>query len=144
MRKDESGVLGMPFRIMVSLTVIGLMLPAVLVATQGLEDAAEETEMDAFAEAVADKATRAYLAGKGSTVSMTTDIPFGKAIGIGGSGADAYSVRMYSEGELIGRHYLDNPVFRIVCDDTLITGESDIVFRTSVVDGRCCVEASVQ
>ncbi len=91
---NDSGVLGMPFRIAISLMVIALMVPAAVSISHDMEMEADEAEGVSLAEQVAEATTRAYFSGVGGTVSLSMDIPQGRALGIGGDGADAYSLSL--------------------------------------------------
>ena len=139
---NDSGVLGMPLRIMISMMVIALMVPALVSMSQDMDRAADEAEGAAIAEQVADAATRAYLSGVGDSVTSSLEIPFGRALAIGGDGADAYTIRIYSDGVQTGRVVMDNPPIRLLGPETMLEGGAVLVLETVAVDGRLCVAVS--
>jgi len=132
----------MPFRIMISLMVIGLMLPAVMALVDDYEDRSDAREADDIARFVADTAEEVYVAGPGNSISAVLDISPGRAVGIGGESADAYSVRAMVDGEVVGRIMLDAPVFRIMSEDTILSGYCTLLFRAVMSEGRLCVEVT--
>ena len=136
---NDSGVLGMPFRIAISLMVIALMIPAVVSVSHDMDMAVDEAEGVSLAEQVAEATTRAYFSGVGSAVSLSMDIPSGRVLEIGGEGADSYSIRIYSDGRLLGRVVIDNPPIRMLCPETKVEGEAELLFEAVMQDGRVCV-----
>jgi hypothetical protein len=140
---NDSGVLGMPLRIMISLMVIALMVPALAAVADDMEMAADEAEGESLAGQVADAAARAYLSGAGSSVSLSMDIPFGRSLAIGGDGADAFTIRILSDGEQSGRLVMDNPPIRLICPETVLEGDAELLFEAVPHDGRLCVAVTV-
>jgi len=139
---NDSGVLGMPLRIMISLMVIALMVPALVSVSQDMDRAADEAEGTAIAEKVVDAATRAYLSGVGGSVTASVEIPLGRALAIGGDGADAYCIRIYSNGVQTGKVVMDNPPFRLLGPEMMLEGGAVLVLEAVAVDGRLCVAVS--
>lgn len=140
---NDSGVLGMPLRIMISLMVIALMVPALVAMADDMGMAADEAEGESLAEQVADASARAYLSGVGSSVALSMDIPFGRSLAIGGDGADAYTIRIYSNGELTGKFVLDSPPIRLLCPETVLEGDADLLLEAVPHEGRLCVAVTV-
>ena len=140
---NDSGVLGMPFRIMISFMVIALMVPALVAVANDMDMAADEAEGASLAEQVADASTRAYLSGVGGAVSLSVDIPIGRSLGIGGEGADAYTIRIYSDGKVSGKVVLDNPPIRMLCPETMLEGDRELLFEAVSHEGRLCVAVTV-
>jgi len=133
----------MPFRIMISLMVIALMVPALAALANDMEMAADEAEGESLAELVADASARAYLSGAGSSVSLTMDMPAGRSLAIGGEGADAYTIRIFSDGEPLGSIVLDNPPIRLICPETVVEGYAELLFEAVPHEGRLCVAVTV-
>lgn len=140
---NDSGVLGMPLRIMISLMVIALMVPALVAMADDMGMAADEAEGESLAEQVADASARAYLSGVGGSVALSMDIPFGRSLAIGGDGADAYTIRIYSDGELTGKIVLDSPPIRLLCPETVLEGDADLLLEAVSHEGRLCVAVTV-
>lgn len=116
----------MPVRLAVCFVVIGIMVPIVVDAAWDAEDTSSEYALRSEAAGLRSAATEAFY-GNGYA-SAEVYLPAGNALAVGGDGVDAYAVRLLSNGEEIGRLYLENPDIRVIGPETVFTGVATVIF----------------
>lgn len=128
-------MIDLPVKLAVCFLVIGLMTPMVIDA---MDDAEEEISLHALrqgAEDLEEEIVRAYRSGAGTTVTHDVSLPPGQSIAAGGGGADAYTLRLCLDGEVLEVHYLDNPSIPILCDEIVMAGQTSVRIACGVFDG---------
>lgn len=131
---DRKGLIGMPIRLAVAFLVLALAVPLLVGMTEDLRDDVESSELSIQAGKVSDTAKKAYYAGAGSVFTVEISIDHHCMLVIGGVGSDAYTIRMMSDGDEVGRVFMDCPVVKFM-DEVSVSGAQTLMLEC-VKDGR--------
>lgn len=137
-------MIDLPIKLAVSFLIIGMMVPTLISLTDDVQEKAESTDLQRVCEDIEEHLTGAYFSGNGNMSTMTIDVPAGKRIVIGGQGTDAYILRMFSNGEPVGRHIMDSPWIRVICDETVLEGNVAMTMMSVTDSMGQGVEVTVQ
>lgn len=130
---DKRGVIDLPLKLMVSVLIIGMMLPTTIALTDRMMDEVDVQEIESCAESLKRDLVRTYYDGIGGSRTVTLNIPTGYSMAIGGENEE-YVIRMMENGEIISRMYLDSPPFPIVGGE-LILENNCVLSMKAVVSG---------
>ena len=115
--------------------IIATVTPIVLNMADVAEHGMETSESMSEARTLADGVSRAYYGGSGTTVTVSLSLPAGESLAIGGDGGDAYSIRIFIDGEERERVLLQNPSVEILGGETEISGDAVVSLRCEVSEG---------
>lgn len=142
MISDDSGIVDMPFRIMVSLAVICVMAPIVVSLTDTAEETAELAPAVSEAKILKNSISRAYYGGIGTIESVELELDPGISIQVGGDEGESYAIRILDSGRIADRVYLDRPSVRIL-EPLTISGRCTVMVECAVIDGILGVRISI-
>jgi len=111
---DESGVLDMPFKIMVSVAVICALAPMLMSMAESAEEDAELEPALSEAEKLKAATVKVYYGGAGTMTTVDISLDPGMSLEVGGDDGLGYSIRVMKNGELAGRVYLDRPAVNVL------------------------------
>ncbi|MFA6803905.1 MAG: hypothetical protein WCR24_05380 [Candidatus Methanomethylophilaceae archaeon] len=141
-RTDRKGILDLPLKLMVTMIILALSVPLIVEAVDNNEMDMMDFEMEQEVVKFKNAVSAVHYSGEGSSRTVELDIPPGCEIIIGGTGADAYSVRTFFEGEQISVYYFEKPVVTIPIE-TIITSDCTLLLKSTYYDGRVGIEVSV-
>ena len=85
-------------------------------------------------------ANLAHFSGNGCSRTVEIDLPAGCEMSVGGTGSDAYSIRMVYNGDLVSTEYFESPVLKISQEMTF-TGH--MTLKLTSVEGNKVPEIEV-
>lgn len=135
MRADDRGILGLPVKMAVAMVIVVTMAPLLLGMVQTAEDSMTVLTAESEAKRIADGMTRAYYGGVGTEETVLVTIPVGESVEMGGSGTDAYVIRVMDPYGNVTRLYAGTPSIPVIGDAVSITGEAAVRITCAVVDG---------
>lgn len=131
-------MMSMPIKLAVSFAIIAIMVPTVMTAADDVQRDLEHSDLDRESGRLADLAGRLHHSSIGTVHSITVDLPPNMALLVGGEGADRYVIRLISDGEIVGRTYMENPSVSISCEETYLHGGDTVMLRCEAIDGEVC------
>ncbi len=132
-------MIGMPLKLTVSFLLIGLMLPMIAGMVSMVEEQSSDSAADYECAAVEDCIYRVFRSGSGSTETIHVDLGPKDWISLGGTGSDAYSIRLYCNGNLKKTVYLDRAPVQLSDEITDIAGSTDVTFACTSVNHKLIV-----
>lgn len=123
-----------------SFLIIAFFAPPMISLMEGFGGEADIDTIDEQVRGIVETVHRTYYSGEGSEAYFAYDIPDGYGISLGGNGADAYTIRLTSDGEIVATRYIENPVVAVVTD-TDLSGSGTVGFCCKVDEGGLYVEA---
>ncbi len=135
-------MIGMPLKIMVSFLLIGLMIPTIAGMVSVVEEQSSETGAETGCAAVEDCIYRVFRSGSGSMETVHVELKPENCIVLGGTGADAHSIRLTGNGELLKTVYLDKAPVALSEKISVISGKQDVTFVCRSVDRALVVEVA--
>ncbi len=132
-------MIGMPLKLMVSFLLIGLMLPTIVCMVSTVEEQSSEVDTGTGCSAVEDCIYRVFRSGSGSMETVHLDLGPKETIVLGGTGADAHSIRLYVNEELRKTVYLDRAPVLLEERVSEIVGSVDVTFGCTMQDRRLVV-----
>ncbi len=115
--------------------IIATVTPIVLNMADVAEHGMETSESMSEARTLADGVSRAYYGGSGTTVTVSLSLPAGESLAIGGDEGDAFSIRIFIDGEERERVLLQNPSVEILGGETEISGDAMVSLRCEICEG---------
>lgn len=113
LRKNRKGVMGLPIKLMVTMTIIAISLPALTGIMDDSERGMADAEMGQEVERFMNAAVLAHRSGDGSSRTVSISLPAGCELCVGGEGSDAFCVRSMYNGEIVSKNYFETPVLKI-------------------------------
>lgn len=113
LRKNKKGVMSLPIKLMVTMMIIAVSLPALTGIMDDSERGMADAEMGQEAERFMNAAVLAHRSGDGSSRTVSISLPAGCELCIGGEGSDAFCVRSIYNGEIVSKDYFETPVLKI-------------------------------
>jgi hypothetical protein len=113
LKKNKKGVMGLPIKLMVTMTIIAISLPALTGIMDDSERGMADAEMGQEAERFMNAAVLAHRSGDGSSRTVSISLPAGCELCVGGEGSDAFCVRSMYNGEIVSKNYFEMPVLKI-------------------------------
>lgn len=113
MRRDRRGVMSLPIRLMVVMIVVSVSLPILMNALDDSQESMAGAEMEKESEKFKNAAVLAHYSGNGCSRTVELELPSGCEMSVGGEGGDAYSIRMFYNGDLVSVDYFDKPTLKI-------------------------------
>ena len=113
LRKNRKGVMGLPIKLMVTMMIIAISLPALTGIMDDSERDMADAEMGQEVERFMNAAILAHRSGDGSSRTVTITLPAGCELCVGGEGSDAFCVRSVYNGEMVSKNYFETPVLKI-------------------------------
>ena len=135
-------MIGMPLKIMVSFLLIGLMIPAVAGMVSVVEEQSSDADAETGCAAVEDCIYRVFRSGSGSMETVHVELKPQNCIILGGTGADAHSIRLSSNGEILKTVYLDKAPVALSEKTSVISGRCDVTFVCRSADRTLVVEVA--
>ena len=131
LRKNRKGVMGLPIKLMVTMMIIAISLPALTGIMDDSERDMADAEMGQEAERFMNAAVLAHRSGDGSSRTVSISLPAGCELCIGGEGSDAFCVRSVYNGEMVSKNYFETPVLKI-SEQMVFTG--NVTLKLTSVD----------
>lgn len=125
---DGKGLIGMPIRLAIAFLILALAVPLLVGMTEDLRDEVKSSELSIQAGKVSDTAKKAYYAGAGSVFTVEISIDHHCMLIIGGTGSDAYSIRMMSDGDEIGKMFMEGTVVKFM-DEVSVSGAQTLMLE---------------
>lgn len=122
-----------------SFMILALFAPPMISLMEGFGGEADIDAIDEQVRGIVGTVHMAYYSGEGADAYFAFDIPSGCGISLGGDGADAYTIRLTSDGETVATRYIENPAVAVVTE-THLSGSGTVGFCCFVDEGRLCVE----
>lgn len=135
MRSDARGIMSLPFKLAIMMAVIAIMTPIVAGAVDQARDAMESFGPANEAAKLQDAAARAYYGGAGTVVTADLALDPDESLLVGGGGADAYTIRIVSNGEVRNRVTLERPAVPFLGSTEVISGIGPVKLKCVVEDG---------
>ena len=126
--------MSLPVKLMITMVVIAVSIPMLTAALNSNQEDMAGAEMTQEAEKFRNAANLAHFSGNGCSRTVEIDLPAGCEMSVGGTGSDAYSIRLAYNGELISTEYFESPVLKISQEMTF-TGHMTLKL-TSVEDNK--------
>ena len=140
LRKNRKGVMGLPIKLMVTMTIIAISLPALTGIMDDSERGMADAEMGQEAERFMNAAVLAHRSGDGSTRTVSISLPAGCELWVGGEGSNAFSVRSVYNGEIVSKDYFETPVLKI---NEQMTFSGNVTLKLTSVDSGDVPEIEV-
>lgn len=129
LRKNRKGVMELPIKLMVVMILLTVSLPIISNAVENNETDMMTAEAEQEAGRIISSMSSAHYSGIGTSVTVNVDLPAGSEIHIGGSGSDAYSLRIVWNGNVTSTHYFEKPVIKIT-NETTVTGHCTLMLTS--------------
>ena len=137
----------LPLRLTVVMLVISLSVPMALSVMEEQESAAAKQAMDRGAQGIINAAIAVHYGGTGSMRSLTSDLPSGCMLEVGGpeGSLESLSIRCYYKGEMLSIRYLDTHSLPLITEHTLcMEGRTAIVLHSVALMDGSGVEVKVR
>ena len=125
LRRNKKGVMSLPIKLMVTMTIIAISLPALTGIMGDSERDMADAEMGQEVERFMNAAILAHRSGDGSSRTVTITLPAGCELCVGGEGSDAFCVRSVYNGEIVSKRYFETPVLKI-SEEMVFTGNATL------------------
>lgn len=135
MISDARGIMSLPFKLAIMMAVIAIMTPIVAGVVDQAKDAMDSLGPTNEAEKLQDAAARAYYGGVGTVVTVDLALDSDESLLVGGDGADAYIIRIVSNGEIINKIPIERPTVPFLGGTEAISGIGPVKLRCVVEDG---------
>jgi len=140
LRKNKKGVMSLPIKLMVTMMIIAVSLPALTGIMDDSERGMADAEMGQEAERFMNAAVLAHRSGDGSTRTVSISLPAGCELCVGGEGSDAFCVRSVYNGEIVSKDYFETPVLKI---NEQMTFSGNVTMKLTSVDSEDVPEIEV-
>ena len=140
LRKNKKGVMSLPIKLMVTMMIIAISLPALTGIMDDSERGMADAEMGQETERFMNAAVLAHRSGDGSSRTVSISLPAGCELCVGGEGSDAFSVRSVYNGEIVSKNYFETPVLKI-SEEMTFTG--NVTLKLTSVDSGDVPEIEV-
>ena len=140
LNKDRRGVMSLPVKLMITMVVIAVSIPMLTAALDSNQEDMAGAEMIQETEKFKNAANLAHFSGNGCSRTVEIDLPAGCEMSVGGTGSDAYSIRMVYNGDLVSTEYFESPVLKISQEMTF-TGH--MTLKLTSVEGNKVPEIEV-
>lgn len=141
MRVDRKGVIGMPVRLAAAFLILAVTVPIMMGAAGHLEKESDTAELKRQAEIISGNAEKAYYGGTGSIFTADVRIAGDCRLEIGGTGSDAYKIKMFRGDEEVGCIVMERPPVRFA-SPVAVTGTLTLCFECVGTPEGCAVEVS--
>ena len=126
--------MSLPIKLMVTMTIIAISLPALTGIMDDSERGIADAEMGQEVERFMNAAMLAHRSGDGSSRTVSISLPAGCELCVGGEGGDAFCVRSVYNGGIVSKNYFETPVLKI-CKQMTFSGNMTLKL-TSVDSGE--------
>lgn len=135
-------MLGLPVKLAVAMLILAAMTPVVLSMADSAQDSFSEAELRTEAGKLTKGIARAYYGGEGCSVTVEVSLPAGGSLELGGDGGDAYVIRLMSNGEEVGRVYIEQPAVPVLGGETSVSGSASVRLTCVTENGECGISVT--
>lgn len=128
---------------MVSVLIIGLMLPCMVSIVDRMQWEADVSEAIDSAEQLRRHMGDAYRDGVGNWRTVDIDIPAGYSLSLGGDGTDGYAIRVIRNGDFVGEVYMEDPTFPVTGPEVSLSGNVRLMLKPVMDEGIQKMEVEV-
>ena len=144
MKLNRKGVIDLPVKLMVVVLIVSLSIPLLANAMERGQADSATSAMNSETDRIFNAVAAVHYSGAGSSRTVSVTMPDGCEIYIpGGSGSDAYSVKMMFKGDQTAVRYMDRPPVRFFTDGILISGSCLLLITSDTVNGEPGVRVDV-
>ena len=127
-------MLNLPLKLMVSVLIVGLMLPCMVTMVDRIQTESEVSDAVDCAMDLRRSMYQSYRDGPGCWRTVDVHIPTGYSLSVGGDGTEGHAIRIIREGHVVDRIYIEGPVFPVYGPEQSISGTTQIRLEP-VMDG---------
>ena len=98
-------MLDLPLKLMVSVLIVGLMLPCMVTMVDRIQTESEVSDVVDCAMDLRRSMYQSYRDGPGCWRTVDVHIPTGYSLSVGGEGTEGYASRIIREEKVVGGNY---------------------------------------
>ncbi len=130
MRLNRKGVTDLPIKLLVISVILSLSIPIIVQSVEASDINMDRTQMENESRKISNTVTTVYYSMYGTERTVEVSVPQGCYMILGGSGDDAFSIRMYRGDSEVSRHWMEKPIISFK-DETMISGNCTVGITTS-------------